>query len=197
MHEIIKSVGIDIGTSTTQLIFSELTIENEASNYVVPRINIVDKKVTYRSKIYFTPLLDQKTIDAEKVKEIIEKEYQDAGMKPEDLSTGAVIITGETARKQNTNELMATHFSDVMWLIEQIMWKSLDKRVASFLLEETSIEGTNELKITHETIANHLGSHREVITRMLRYFQSEGLVQLSRGKIAILDSERLKTLQGS
>ena len=104
MHEIIKSVGIDIGTSTTQLIFSELTIENEASNYVVPRINIVDKKVTYRSKIYFTPLLDQKTIDAEKVKGIIEKEYQDAGMKPEDLSTGAVIITGETARKQNANE---------------------------------------------------------------------------------------------
>ncbi len=67
----------------------------------------------------------------------------------------------------STNELMATRFSDVMWLIEQIMWKSLDKRVASFLLEETSIEGTNELKITHETIANHLGSHREVITRML------------------------------
>ena len=108
MHEIIKSVGIDIGTSTTQLIFSELTIENEASNYVVPRINIVDKKVTYRSKIYFTPLLDQKTIDAEKVKEIIEKEYQDAGMKPEDLSTGAVIITGETARKQNANVVLDT-----------------------------------------------------------------------------------------
>ena len=94
-----------------------------------------------------------------------------------------------------TNELMATRFSDVMWLMEQIMWKSLDKRVASFLLEETSIEETNELKITHETIANHLGSHREVITRMLRYFQSEGLVKLSRGKITILDSKRLETLQ--
>ena len=94
-------------------------------------------------------------------------------------------------------ETMATRFSDVMWLIEQIMWKSLDKRVASFLLEETSIEGTNELKITHETIANHLGSHREVITRMLRYFQGEGLVRLSRGKIAILDSKRLETLQRS
>ena len=64
-----------------------------------------------------------------------------------------------------------------------------------FLLEETSIEGTNELKITHETIANHLGSHREVITRMLRYFQGEGLVRLSRGKITILDSKRLETLQ--
>ena len=107
-------------------------------------------------------------------------------------------IMKESAPVANyTNELMATRFSDVMWLIEQIMWKSLDKRVASFLLEETSIEGTNELKITHETIANHLGSHREVITRMLRYFQGEGLVRLSRGKIAILDSKRLETLQRS
>ena len=72
-------------------------------------------------------------------------------------------IMKESAPVANyTNELMATRFSDVMWLIEQIMWKSLDKRVASFLLEETSIEGTNELKITHETIANHLGSHRKL-----------------------------------
>ena len=67
----------------------------------------------------------------------------------------------------------------------------------SSLFEETSIEGTNELKITHETIANHLGSHREVITRMLRYFQGEGLVKLSRGKITILDSKKLETLQRS
>ncbi len=95
-----------------------------------------------------------------------------------------------------TNELMATRFSDVMWLMEQIMWKSLDKRVASFLLEETSIEETNELKITHETIANHLGSTGSY-HGTLQYFQSEGLVKLSRGKIAILDSKRLKTLQRS
>ena len=107
-------------------------------------------------------------------------------------------IMQESAPVANyTNELMATRFSDVMWLIEQIMWKSLDKRVASFLLEETSIEGTNELKITHETIASHLGSHREVITRMLRYFQSEGLVKLSRGKITILDSKNLEILRKS
>ena len=107
-------------------------------------------------------------------------------------------IMEESAPVANyTNELMATRFSDVMWLIEQILWKSLDKRVASFLLEETSIEGTNELKITHETIANHLGSHREVITRMLRYFQEEGLVKLSRGKITILDIKRLEVLQKS
>ena len=95
-----------------------------------------------------------------------------------------------------TNELMASRFSEVMWLMEQIMWKSLDKRVAAFLLEETSIEGTNRLKITHEYIANHLGSHREVITRMLRYFQNEGMVKLSRGVVEITDADKLEELNG-
>ena len=93
-----------------------------------------------------------------------------------------------------TNEIMATRFSEVMWLMEQIMWKSLDKRVAAFLLEEAAIEGSNELKLTHEIIANHLGSHREVITRMLRYFQSEGLVRLSRGTVKITDEDQLREL---
>jgi len=104
-------------------------------------------------------------------------------------------IMAESAAVANyTNELMATRFSDVMWLIEQIMWKSLDKRVAAFLLEETVIEGTNTLQITHEAIANHLGSHREVITRMLRYFQNEGMVKLSRGSIELTDTEKLNAL---
>ena len=104
-------------------------------------------------------------------------------------------IMKESAPVANyTNELMATRFSDVMWLIEQIMWKSLDKRLAEFLLEEISIEGTEKLKITHETIANHLGSHREVMTRMLKYFQNEGMVKLSRGMIEITDSEKLESL---
>ena len=94
-----------------------------------------------------------------------------------------------------TNEVMATRFTDVMWLMEQIMWKSLDKRVAAFLLEETAIEGTQQLKITHEAIANHLGTHREVITRMLRYFQSEGMVKLTRGAVEIIDEEKMEALQ--
>ena len=94
-----------------------------------------------------------------------------------------------------TSELMASRFSEVMWLMEQVMWKSMDKRVAAFLLEESSIEGTDALKITHEAIANHLGSHREVITRMLRYFQSEGMVKLSRGMVTILDAARLEALR--
>jgi len=106
LHEVILSVGIDIGTSTTQLIFSQLTIENRASSYTVPRIDIVDKQVIYRSKIHFTPLRSPTEIDAEAVKKIIREEYAAAGKKPEDLRTGAVIITGETARKQNANEVL-------------------------------------------------------------------------------------------
>ena len=93
-----------------------------------------------------------------------------------------------------TNEVMATRFSDVMWLVEQIMWKSFDKRLAAFLLEEASIEGTNELKITHEIIGNHMGNPREVVTRMLRYFQNEGMVKLSRGTIEITDQKKLEEL---
>lgn len=94
-----------------------------------------------------------------------------------------------------TNEIMAARFSEVMWLIEQILWKSLDKRVAAFLLEESSIEGTDRLKLTHEIIANHLGTHREVVTRMLRYFQSEGMVRLSRGTVELLSREKLELLR--
>jgi len=93
-----------------------------------------------------------------------------------------------------TSELMGTRFTEVMWLVDQIMWKSMDKRVAAFLLEESSIEGTNQLKITHETIANHLGTHREVVTRMLRYFQSEGMVKLTRGAVEIIAPKRLEQL---
>ena len=93
-----------------------------------------------------------------------------------------------------TNELMAARLSDVMWLIEQVLWKSMDKRVSAFLLEESTIEDSQTLKITHEDIANHIGTHREVVTRMLKYFQTEGMVKLSRGTIEITDSKRLKTL---
>ncbi|MDO5562272.1 MAG: ethanolamine ammonia-lyase reactivating factor EutA [Synergistaceae bacterium] len=106
MADIINSVGIDIGTSTTQLIFSRLVIENRASSYTVPRIDIVDKQVTYRSAIYFTPLLSADEIDAAAVKEIVRSEYQKAKMSPDMVQSGAVIITGETARKQNANQVL-------------------------------------------------------------------------------------------
>ncbi len=94
-----------------------------------------------------------------------------------------------------TNEIMATRFSEVMWLMEQVLWKSFDKRLAGFLLDEAAIEGSNCLKLTHETIGNHLGNPREVVTRMLRWFQTEGMVKLSRGAITIIDETGLRALQ--
>lgn len=105
-------------------------------------------------------------------------------------------LMAESAAVANyTNELMASRFSEVMWRMQQFMWKSMDKRVAEFLLQEAAIEKTRRLKITHETIANPLGSHREVITRMLRYFQSQGLVKVSRGMVTLLDTARLEDLR--
>ena len=93
--------------------------------------------------------------------------------------------------------LVMGHFSEVMWLMEQIMWKSFDKRLATFLLEETAVEGSDTLKLTHEKIANHLGTAREVVTRMLRYFQNEGLVKLTRGSVIVEDAKRLRALSNS
>ena len=91
-----------------------------------------------------------------------------------------------------TNELMSTRFSEVMWLMEQVMWRSFDKRLADFLIQESVLEGTTHLEMTHEKIANHMGTAREVVTRMLRYFQQEGLVSLSRGAVDLVDLPALK-----
>lgn len=104
-------------------------------------------------------------------------------------------IMDESAPLANyVNELMATRFSEVMWLIEQIMWKSIDKRLANFLLEETTLDNSPVLKLTHEAIANHLGTAREVVTRMLRYFQNEGFVKLTRGTVEIIDRKGMEHL---
>ena len=93
-----------------------------------------------------------------------------------------------------TNNLMASRFSDVMWIMEQALFTSLDKRIANFLLEQLVIGESNRIEITHEKIANHLGTAREVVTRMLKYFQNEGIVVLNRGTIDILDEKKLNKL---
>ena len=105
------------------------------------------------------------------------------------------LMDNSLAFSNYSNQLMATRFTDVMWLMEQIQWKSFDKRLAHFLLEECSIEQTSVLRITHEKIAAHLGTAREVVTRMLKYFQAEGMVLLTRGAIEILDEEKLEELE--
>lgn len=93
-----------------------------------------------------------------------------------------------------SRDLLAGNYSELMWLMEQIMFKSFDKRLAAFLLEESRVEDTLQLKITHEKIANHMGTAREVVTRMLRYFQGEGMVELSRGVIELTNLRKLEGL---
>ena len=104
-------------------------------------------------------------------------------------------VMEESAAAANfTNEVMASRFSEVLWQMEQVLWKSFDRRLAAFLTEESVLEGTGDLKITHEKIAAHLGTAREVVTRMLKYFQTEGLVRLSRGTVEVIDPEGLRRL---
>lgn len=90
--------------------------------------------------------------------------------------------------------LLGSNLSELMWLMEQIMWKSMDKRLAAFLLEEAQLDDSRVLRMTHERIANHMGTAREVVTRMLRYFQGEGMVKLTRGAIELLDMKKLENL---
>ncbi len=106
MKEKILSVGIDIGTSTTQVIFSNITIENLASDFTVPRIEIIDREIIFRSDIAFTPLISQTKIDMEKVQDIVAKQYEKAGINKKDIKIGAAVITGETARKENASEVL-------------------------------------------------------------------------------------------
>lgn len=104
--ETLLTVGIDLGTSTTQMVLSELTVENFASAFTVPRITISDKRVIYRSDIIFTPLVNQTEIDDRPIKEFVTRQYEKAGVKPGDIQMGAVIITGETARKNNSAKVL-------------------------------------------------------------------------------------------
>lgn len=93
-----------------------------------------------------------------------------------------------------TNELMASRFSDVMWLMDQILNKKIDSRLAALLLEETELTGSTTLHLTHDQLARHLGTAREVVTRMLKYFQSEHLVSLERGTIILCAPDQLKEI---
>lgn len=106
MREVLLSVGIDIGTSTTQVIFSSITVEDMSSGFSAPRVEIIGKEIIYKGKIYFTPLLTATEIDMEGVREIVRAEYASAGVDKSKLKTGAVVITGETARKRNANEVV-------------------------------------------------------------------------------------------
>ena len=104
------------------------------------------------------------------------------------------LVDESLAVSNYARNLLSSNFSELMWLMEQIMFKSFDKRLAAFLLEEMAIDGQKQLKITHERIASHMGTAREVVTRMLRYFQGEGMVELSRGTIELTELGKLEAL---
>ncbi len=106
-------------------------------------------------------------------------------------------LSGNTpAVKEFTADLLAERFSEVMWVMEQMVSKNMGQRVAAFLLDQSSLEGSKMLAITHETIARNLGTAREVISRVLKYLEGEGLIRLSRGRIEILDARRLRETAG-
>ena len=106
MSDILCSVGLDVGTTTTQLIVSELKAENKASAFSVPEMEITQRKICYQSPVHFTPLLSGELVDGDKLRELVQSEYEKAGINPEMVDTGAVIITGETSRKENAAQVL-------------------------------------------------------------------------------------------
>ena len=102
----ILSVGLDVGTSTTQVVFSKLQMDNAGGYFSVPRVAIVDKEVVYKSEVYMTPLKTDVLIDTEALRDIVAAEFRKAGYRPEDTDSGAVIITGESARKENSDAVL-------------------------------------------------------------------------------------------
>ena len=106
MSERLLSVGLDVGTTSTQMILSELMIENRASSFAVPEMEIAQRKILYKSEVHFTPLLDESRVNADMLREIVEDEYRRAGIRREQVDTGAIIITGETSRKENARAVL-------------------------------------------------------------------------------------------
>ena len=103
---VLASVGIDIGTTTTQVVLSRLTLVNVMPGSQVPRVEITRKSVIYMGDVHFTPFLDRQRVDGAAIRNIIEQEYAAAGIQAKDIDTGAVIITGEAAKKENAAEII-------------------------------------------------------------------------------------------
>ncbi len=106
MSESLLSVGLDVGTTSAQMILSELQVENRAGSFSVPHLQITGRTIRYKSPVHFTPLLEESRIDGAALKALIEKEYAAAGICREQVDSGAVIITGETSRKENAQAVL-------------------------------------------------------------------------------------------
>ena len=111
MSEVLRSIGLDVGTTTTQLILSRLRVENRAGAFSVPRLEITDREILYKSPVHLTPLQGGKLVDGAALRELVSREYRLAGITREDIDTGAIIITGETSRKENARQVL-DHLSE-------------------------------------------------------------------------------------
>jgi len=107
VSESLLSVGLDVGTTSTQMVVSRLLVENRASGFAVPEMEITQRQILYRSPVYFTPLLEGKLVDGDQIRRLVEEEYRKAGITREQVDTGAIIITGETSRKENARTVLA------------------------------------------------------------------------------------------
>ena len=106
MAETLLSLGLDVGTTSTQMVVSKLQIQNRASGFSVPELTITDRQVIYRSPVHFTPLKTESLIDGQALAQLLDREYEQAGVTRRDIQTGAVIITGETSRKENADSVL-------------------------------------------------------------------------------------------
>ena len=107
MSEWLLSVVLDVGTTSTQMVVSQLLVENNSSGFTVPEMVIAQRHIRYRSEVHFTPLIGENLVDGEGIRRIVEQEYAHAGIQRQDVDTGAVIITGETSRKENARSVLA------------------------------------------------------------------------------------------
>ena len=110
MSECLLSVGLDVGTTSTQLVVSRLRIENRAGSFAVPEMEIAEREILYKSPVHFTPLLHGELVDGEALRLIVDREYAAAGISKDQVDTGAIIITGETSRKESTEFLKVVVF---------------------------------------------------------------------------------------
>ena len=106
MSESLLSVGLDVGTTSTQLVVSKLKVENRAAGFAVPQMQITSREIVYKSPVHFTPLLGQSQVDGAGIRQLVTQEYAKAGITREQVDTGAIIITGETSRKENAKTVL-------------------------------------------------------------------------------------------
>lgn len=177
------SVGIDIGTTTSQLVLSELSISNQARLGRVPRLDIEARKVRYQGEAHFTPLLSPDEVDVERLTELIRHEYSLAGVEPHEVETGAVIITGETARTRNAEEILHSLGDLAGDFVVTVAGPNLEAQIAGRGSGAAQWSAANYASVVNVDIGG--GSSNAALFRSGRHIASAG--SMVGGRQAVLD----------